>query len=338
MSDSPEEIRAEIERTRLNLGQDVDALADKVTPSKIAARQTDKMRAGLSGIRDRVMGAAHDGASTTSGALSDAGSSVSDAAHGVKAKAEGNPLAVGLIALGAGLLIASLFPASQKEQELAATVKEQGPAPRRAGRRRRQGGRRRPEAAGAGRRRLGHRHREGRRSERARRSRQRRGRRHRPRPGGARERQRQLIHRAGPAPADARRGGSDPAPLPLKEGIPMSPSPSSTVSPRRRPRRQARLPHRPRQALVELRLQEDPSRVHLRSVPGHRRRPDLLRRPLDLPRPRRDLLPARSVRAERRRRRHRPRHRVRRGTRRGRGSARSGRAALAVAPAPDWPS
>ncbi|MFS0732392.1 DUF3618 domain-containing protein [Microbacterium sp. 1P10UB] len=124
MSDSPEEIRAEIERTRLNLGQDVDALADKVTPSKIAARQTDKMRAGLSGIRDRVMGVAHDGVSATSGALSDAGSSVSDAAHGVKAKAEGNPLAVGLIALGAGLLVASLFPASQKEQELAATVKD----------------------------------------------------------------------------------------------------------------------------------------------------------------------------------------------------------------------
>jgi len=124
MSDSPEEIRADIERTRQSLGQDVDALTDKVTPSKIAQRQTDKVRAGLSGVRDRVMGAAHDGASSTSSAASDAASGISGAAHDVKAKAEGNPLAVGLIALGAGLLIASLFPASRKEEEIASTVKE----------------------------------------------------------------------------------------------------------------------------------------------------------------------------------------------------------------------
>ncbi len=34
----------DIERTRVELGQDVDALADKVTPSKIAERQTRKVR------------------------------------------------------------------------------------------------------------------------------------------------------------------------------------------------------------------------------------------------------------------------------------------------------
>ncbi len=66
------------------------------------------------------------------GAADDAGSSVhdlagsaSDAAHGVKAKAEGNPLAVGLIAFGAGLLAASLIPASAKEKKLADAAKEQ---------------------------------------------------------------------------------------------------------------------------------------------------------------------------------------------------------------------
>ncbi len=43
----------------------------------------------------------------------------------VFAKAEGNPLAVGLIAFGAGLLLASLIPASSNEKDLAATVKDQ---------------------------------------------------------------------------------------------------------------------------------------------------------------------------------------------------------------------
>lgn len=121
MSDSPEEIRAEIEQTRRELGSDVDALADKVSPSKIVDRQVDKVRGVFGSVRDRVMGAADDAGSS----LSDAGAHVGDVKDKVVAKAEGNPLAVGLIAFGAGLLLASLFPASSKEKDLAATVKEQ---------------------------------------------------------------------------------------------------------------------------------------------------------------------------------------------------------------------
>lgn len=120
MSNSPDEIRAEIERTRRGLGSDVDALADKVTPSKIVHRQTSKMKRALGSVSERVMGTADDAQS----ALSDAGEQAKDAAHEVKAKAEGNPLAVGLIAFGAGLLAASLIPASEKEKDMAAAAKE----------------------------------------------------------------------------------------------------------------------------------------------------------------------------------------------------------------------
>lgn len=121
MSESPEEIRADIERTRRELGSDVDALADKVNPSKIVDRQVDKVRGAFGSVRDRVMGAAEDAGSS----VSDAGSQITDVKDRVVAKAEGNPLAVGLIAFGAGLLIASLVPASSKEKGLAATVKDQ---------------------------------------------------------------------------------------------------------------------------------------------------------------------------------------------------------------------
>jgi ElaB/YqjD/DUF883 family membrane-anchored ribosome-binding protein len=124
MSDSPEAIRADIDRTRAELSSDVDALADKVTPSKIVEREKNKIRGALSGVRERIMGAAED----ATGAMKEGGthamSGVSDAASSAKAGAQGNPLAVGLVAFGVGLLAASLIPASSKEKHVAEAVKE----------------------------------------------------------------------------------------------------------------------------------------------------------------------------------------------------------------------
>ena len=121
MSDSPDEIRADIERTRRELGSDVDALADKVSPSKIVDRQVDKIRGAFGSVRERVMGATDDAGSS----LADAGTAAGDVKDRAVSKAQGSPLAVGLIAFGAGLVLASLIPASSKEKNLAATVKDQ---------------------------------------------------------------------------------------------------------------------------------------------------------------------------------------------------------------------
>lgn len=125
MTDSPEAIRADIERKRRELSQDTDALVEKVTPSKIAQRQTDKIKGAFGSVRERVMGAADDAGSSLHGASSTVTDGVSSAAHKVGAKAEGNPLAVGLMAFAGGLLVASLIPATAKEKEIAADVKEQ---------------------------------------------------------------------------------------------------------------------------------------------------------------------------------------------------------------------
>lgn len=139
MTDSPEAIRADIERTRNELSRDADALVDKVTPSKMVDRQTDKIKGAFSSVRERIMGAADDAGSALHGAGSAVGGrvssmtdgvssmagGVSDATHRVTSKAEGNPLAVGLMAFAAGLLVSSLIPASQREKALADDVKEQ---------------------------------------------------------------------------------------------------------------------------------------------------------------------------------------------------------------------
>ena len=124
MSQSAEEIRAEIESTRRELGQDVDALADKVTPSKIVDRQKNKLFGAVSSVKDRVMGAADDAASSVKDAGHSAGSGVKDVGHTIADKAQGSPLAVGLVAFGVGLLVAALIPPSDKERELAAAVEE----------------------------------------------------------------------------------------------------------------------------------------------------------------------------------------------------------------------
>ena len=150
-SSDPEQIRREIERTQANLSQDVDALTDKVTPSRIVERRVDRARDTVGRLKDKVMGdnptnsgqhygggiqgAASTAADRVSGTASSAASSVQDAAstaagavqeapRAIRRQARGNPLAAGLIAFGAGWLVSSLLPASRREQELADQAKQ----------------------------------------------------------------------------------------------------------------------------------------------------------------------------------------------------------------------
>lgn len=59
-SNDPEEIRREIERTRANLSNDVNALADEAKPGNIAKRQGEKIKDGARSLRERVMGSNDD--------------------------------------------------------------------------------------------------------------------------------------------------------------------------------------------------------------------------------------------------------------------------------------
>lgn len=123
MSD-PDVIREDIERTRRELGQDVDALADKVNPAKAAQRQTDKVKRAFSRMSERVMGTATDVVDSAQGAVGSAGEAVADAPHKVARATEGNPIAAGLIAFGVGWLASSLVPASRPERRVAAQAKD----------------------------------------------------------------------------------------------------------------------------------------------------------------------------------------------------------------------
>ncbi len=120
MSNDPEEIRRDIERTRIELSDNVNALGDKVSPGSIAKRQAGRVRGAAVSVKDAVLGSAEDAA--TAGRR--AGETVSDAPTAVARKAQGSPIAAGLIAFGAGLLVSSLLPATRVEKEAAQTVND----------------------------------------------------------------------------------------------------------------------------------------------------------------------------------------------------------------------
>lgn len=139
---SPEEIRREIEQTRANLGETLHDIEDRVSPSRIKDRRTEAVKSRWRSVKESVMGTTDDvryqadqKRQQVSGAASGAASQLSDAASGAvdtvksapdqaMSRARGNPLAAGLVAFGGGLLLASLLPATQREQEAASTLKD----------------------------------------------------------------------------------------------------------------------------------------------------------------------------------------------------------------------
>lgn len=129
---TPEEIRAEIERTRTRLGADVEAVAEKVNPESAVQRQKDKARYKFQDLREQVMGASESAHNVADDLRYEAADRATQAKYALnqapdvaKAKTRGNPFAAGLIALGAGWLIGSMLPSTQREQQFTADAAQQ---------------------------------------------------------------------------------------------------------------------------------------------------------------------------------------------------------------------
>jgi hypothetical protein len=151
-SSDPDVIRRQIEDTRANLSYDVDALNEKVNPTRVVDRRVGKAKSTVTGLKDKVFGvaqdkgavvsnrssnvagsaqnaassaadsvqgAAHSAADSVQGAASSAMGAVQSAPDTIQRQAQGNPLAAGLIAFGVGWLVSSLLPTSEKEKQLA---------------------------------------------------------------------------------------------------------------------------------------------------------------------------------------------------------------------------
>jgi len=117
-----QQLTSEIAASRAELSRDLDALTDKVSPAQMVERRKEATRSRFRSMRDRVMGSADDARQS----MSSAGGSVTGSAQGavgtLERRTEGNPLAAGVIAFGAGWLVSSLLPASEKETRAAQQV------------------------------------------------------------------------------------------------------------------------------------------------------------------------------------------------------------------------
>ncbi|MGW6443175.1 DUF3618 domain-containing protein [Lentzea sp. NPDC055074] len=133
MGATPDQLRREIDETRAELVVDANRLVDRTSPSRIAQRRTQKIRSGLTRMRNSVMGTASDTTSTMQSQAHQAKNVVADnaeraaeavqeAPRQVMRQTQGNPIAAGLIAFGGGLLVASLLPRSQAEQQIVAEM------------------------------------------------------------------------------------------------------------------------------------------------------------------------------------------------------------------------
>ena len=135
MVEEPDRLRQDIENTRASLTRDVDLLAEKTSPKKVAQRRWTSVKEKVMGSSDHARHAASDTASTVQDKASQVGDKASSAAHGVadsvrnapqavSQQAQGNPLAAGIIAFGVGMLAATLIPVTDAERRAGQQIKD----------------------------------------------------------------------------------------------------------------------------------------------------------------------------------------------------------------------
>jgi uncharacterized protein YjbJ (UPF0337 family) len=138
MAEEPDRLRRDIENTRASLTRDVDMLADKTSPKRVARRRWTAVKEKVMGSSDQV----GDRAAQLSGKASqlgerasqwsdrageaahEAAGSVRSAPRAVAAQTQGNPLAAGVIAFGVGMLAATLIPVTDAERRAGQQLKE----------------------------------------------------------------------------------------------------------------------------------------------------------------------------------------------------------------------
>jgi len=146
MAEEPDRLRQDIERTRASLTRDVDLLADKTSPTRVAQRRWTSVKEKVMGSSDHAKHAAgdtmstaqdkvshasdvvgskaHDAADAVGSKAHDAADAVRNAPQAVSRQAAGNPIAAGIIAFGAGMLAATLIPVSDAEKRAGQQLKD----------------------------------------------------------------------------------------------------------------------------------------------------------------------------------------------------------------------
>ncbi|HEX6237295.1 MAG TPA: DUF3618 domain-containing protein [Acidimicrobiales bacterium] len=147
MGKNASEVRHDIDMTRREMAGTIDELTDRASPRRAVNRRRQRAAERLHSMRTAVMGepdggfgpepgggglgGAREMAGSARGAVQGTGEQVGQIAGQArqapdiaKRKAQGNPIAAGLIAFGGGLLASSILPSTEPEQRAAKTLKE----------------------------------------------------------------------------------------------------------------------------------------------------------------------------------------------------------------------
>jgi len=133
MDKTADQLREEIDLQRAEISRDLDALGDRVSPGRIIDRRTEAVRSRFRGAKDAVMGSNADegdgrldqARDKASGLVHTAADDLTGVPSRIRSTTEGNPLAVGLVAFGIGLVAATLIPTTRREEQLAEQLQPQ---------------------------------------------------------------------------------------------------------------------------------------------------------------------------------------------------------------------
>ena len=124
MGQDTEELRREIESTRSDMSETLDAIGDRVSPGRMVTRSKNRFATTMGSMRERVMGSAHHAKDQLTGTTESATDTVKHMPEAVGQRTAGAPMIAGGIAFGIGFLIAVAFPASKAEEEASGKVME----------------------------------------------------------------------------------------------------------------------------------------------------------------------------------------------------------------------
>ena len=124
---------------RERMGDTLDAIGDRLSPERMVERRKAAVSQTFRNMKESVMGSpgyqepaterlraqAGDARDAATSAVQHASEHVQQAPQALADQARGNPVAAGIIAFGAGVLLATLLPSSRTEQRVVAEAKPQ---------------------------------------------------------------------------------------------------------------------------------------------------------------------------------------------------------------------
>ena len=139
MGATEDQLRRDAEMQRSRMGDTLEAIGDRLSPERMVERRKAAVGQKLRSMKESVMGSPGYEEPATERLRTQAGDALQSATQSVQSATEhmqqapqaladqtrGNPVAAGIIAFGAGVLLATVLPGSRTEQRLVEEAKPQ---------------------------------------------------------------------------------------------------------------------------------------------------------------------------------------------------------------------